>query len=80
MADEAEAKPETKVAVKPKPKPTPGQSEIASDASITRAPVGVMNQQALTAEIAKITGGKKSLGHKEFQQVLLAKQRFRNSQ
>jgi len=65
---------------KPKQKPTSGQSEIASDASISRAPTGVVNSQALQVEIAKITGGKKSLGHKDFAQVLLAKQRFRNSQ
>jgi hypothetical protein len=80
LADQAEAKPEAKAPAKPKPQPTKGQSEIASDASITRAPTGVMNQNALQAEIAKITGGKKSLGHKDFAQVLLAKQRFRNSQ
>jgi hypothetical protein len=80
LADLAEAKPETKVAVKPKPKPTPGQSEIASDASISRAPTGVMNQQALQAEIEKITKGKKSLSAKEYSAVLAAKQRFRNSQ
>lgn len=80
LADMAEVKPEAKATVKPKPKPTPGQSEIASDASITRAPTGVMNSQALQAEIAKVTGGKKSLGPKEFAQVLLAKQRYRNSQ
>lgn len=81
LADQAEAaKPETKIAAKPKPKPTPGQSEIASDASISRAPTGVMNSQALQVEIEKITGGKKSLSGKDFAQVLLAKQRFRNSQ
>jgi len=80
LADLAEVKPEAKATVKPKPTPTKGQSEIASDASITRAPTGMMNSQALQAEIAKITGGKKSLGPKDFAQVLLAKQRFRNSQ
>lgn len=78
--EQAAAKQESKTPVKPKPRPTNGQSEIASDASITRAPTGMMNQQALSQEIAKITGGKKSLGHKDFAQVLLAKQRFRNSQ
>lgn len=80
MQAEEAAKPEAKVAVKPKPKPTAGQAEITSDASITRAPTGMINQNALSQEIAKITGGKKSLGHKDFAQVLLAKQRFRNSQ
>lgn len=81
QAEEAASKTEAKATpAKPRPKPTNGQSEIASDASITRAPVGVMNAQALQVEIAKITGGKKSLGHKDFAQVLLAKQRFRNSQ
>lgn len=67
-------------AVKPKPVPTRGQSEIASDASITRAPTGMQGKNALDAEIAKITGGKKSLGAKDFAAMLLAKQRFRNSQ
>jgi hypothetical protein len=74
------AKPAATAATKPKPKPTSGQSEISSDASITRAPTGVMAQQALAAERNRVTGGKKSLGHKDFAELLKANQRFRNSQ
>jgi len=73
----ATAKP---VVTKPKPKPTAGQSEIASDASITRAPTGLMNAQALQAERTNATGGKKSLNGKDFAKLLVANQRFRNSQ
>jgi len=80
-AEEAASKTEAKATpAKPRPKPTNGQSEIASDASITRAPVGVLNAQALQVERAKIVGGKKSLGHKDFAALLLANQRNRNSQ
>lgn len=75
----AKAKPEAKATVKPKPKPTAGQAEILSDASITRAPTGLMNAQALQAERDKATGGKKSLNGKEFAKLLVANQRFRNS-
>jgi len=71
---------EAKATIKPKPIPTKGQSEIASDASMTRTPAGVASKQALDVEIAKITGGKKSLDGKQFAAVLLAKQRARNSQ
>jgi hypothetical protein len=74
------AKPAATATTKPKPKPTSGQSEISSDASITRAPTGVMAQQALAAERNRVTGGKKSLGHKDFAELLKANQRFRNSQ
>jgi len=42
----ANGKAEAKSSAKPKQRPTNGQSEIASDASITRAPTGLMNQQA----------------------------------
>jgi len=71
--------PKAKQAVKPKAVPTKGQAEITSDASITRAPTGILSQQALQQERAKVTGGKKSLGHKDFAQLLLANQRHRNS-
>ncbi len=76
----AKAKPDAKAAVKPKLKPTAGQSEILSDASITRAPTGLMNAQALQAARTKATGGKKSLNGKDFAKLLMANQRFRNSQ
>jgi hypothetical protein len=79
QSEEAASKVEVKSPAKPKPKPTSGQSEITSDASIQRAPVGVLGKQALDAEIATITGGKKSLGHKDFAAILAAKSRFRNS-
>jgi len=80
QAEEAAAKTEAKPATKPKPKPTAGQSEILSDASITRAPTGLMNAQALQAERTNATGGKKSLNGKDFAKLLIANQRFRNSQ
>jgi len=80
QAEEAAKADPVKAVVKPRQKPTPGQSEIASDASIQRAPVGLMAQQALSAEIAKITGGKATQDAKSFAAVLAAKQRFRNSQ
>jgi len=76
---EDEAKADVKPS-RPKPKPTSGQAEIASDASMSRAPVGVLDKVAMAAERAKITGGKKSLGHKDFAALLLANQKFRNSQ
>lgn len=80
MQAEEAAKPEAKAApAKPKQKPTNGQSEIASDASITRAPTGLMNQNALQAERTAATGGKKSLGPKDFAKLLVANQKFRNS-
>ncbi len=69
-----------KVAPKPKPRPTPGQSEIASDASPSRAPTGMMDKVALDNERARIAGTKKSLGHKDFASLLVANQRYRNSQ
>ncbi len=78
--ESAKAKPEAKTTAKPKPKPTSGQSEITSDASISRAPTGLINSNALQVDRAKITGGKKSLGHKDFAELLKANQRFRNSQ
>ena len=78
QAEEAAAKEPAK-GTKPKPRPTGGQSEITSDASIQRAPVGLAGQAALQAEILKITGGKKSQDSKTFAAVLAAKQRFRNS-
>lgn len=74
------AQPEAKAPVKPKQKPTNGQSEIASDASPTRAPTGMLAANALQSERAKIVGSKKSLGHKDFAALLLANQRNRNSQ
>ena len=77
---EAAGKVDVKAPAKPKPKPTSGQSEITSDASIQRAPVGVLGQTALDNEIAKIKGGKKSLDSKDFAAILAAKSRFRNSQ
>ncbi len=81
MQAEEAAKTTAKPAVtKPRPKPTAGQSEIASDASITRAPTGMMSQNALQSERANATGGKKSLNGKDFAKLLLANQRFRNSQ
>jgi len=80
MQAEEAPKPEAKAPAKVKPKPTTGQAEITSDASIQRAPVGVMAQQALDREIATITGGKKSLDGKDFAKLLAAKSRFRNSQ
>jgi hypothetical protein len=76
----ATGKEAAKTATKPKPKPTAGQSEIASDASIQRAPVGVLGQQALQSEITKIKGGKNTYDSKSFAALLAAKQRFRNSQ
>ncbi len=78
--ESASGKAEAKAPAKSKPKPTNGQSEIASDASITRAPTGLMNQQALQSERAKVLGGKKSLGPKDFAELLKANQRFKNSQ
>lgn len=71
---------EAKVPVKPKARPTNGQSEIASDASPTRAPTGLMASNALQSERASIVGSKKSLGHKDFAALLRANQRNRNSQ
>lgn len=76
-AKAAPSKPATPA--KPKPKPTAGQADILSDASITRAPTGLMNSQALQAEREKATGGKKSLNGKDFAKLLVANQRFRNS-
>jgi hypothetical protein len=67
-------------AAKPRPKPTGGQADITSDASITRAPTGTMNSQALQAERANATGGKKSLNSKDFAKLLIANAKFRNSQ
>lgn len=80
MQAEEKGNAEVKTPAKPKPKPTNGQSEIASDASITRAPTGLMNQQALQSERSKVLGTKKSLGHKDFAELLKANQRYRNSQ
>lgn len=63
-----EAKP-AKQGVKPRPTPTKGQSEIASDASIQRAPVETAHLQGVQVERAKILGNK-SLGAKEFSKLL----------
>lgn len=76
----AASKETVKTATKPKQKPTSGQAEITSDASIQRAPVGVLGQQALQSEITKIKGGKNTFDQKSFAALLAAKQRFRNSQ
>ena len=76
----AKDKTEVKAPAKPKARPTNGQAEITSDASMTRPPAGLVAQQALQAERAKITGGNKSVGHKQFAELLKANQRFRNSQ
>lgn len=73
-------KADTKPAIKPKAVPTRGQSEIASDASISRTPTGLLGANALQAERARITGGKKSFGQKDFAQLLIANAKFRNSQ
>jgi hypothetical protein len=81
QAEEAAAKVEGgKSPPKPKPKPTNGQSEIASDASPTRAPTGMMAANALSVERAKIVGGKNTIGQKGLAALLLANQRNRNSQ
>ena len=80
LAMQAEEGTAPKVVVKPKQTPTRGQSEMSSDASIARAPLGAANKSALDVEIAKITGGKKSLDAKQYAAMLVAKQRFRNSQ
>lgn len=74
----AKEKPEGKPPAKPKAKPTSGQSEITSDASMTRPPVEVINRQALQAEKQKIMGGKKSVNGKEFAELLKANHKFRN--
>lgn len=81
QAEEAGKAPEAKApAVKPRPKPTSGQSEIASDASPTRAPVGIMGQQALQVERARIAGGKNTIGQKGLAALLQSNARYRNSQ
>jgi len=79
MQAEEAGKTEAKAPAKPKPKPTNGQSEIASDASPTRAPTGLMGQQALQSERAKVLGGKKSVGQKGLAELLRANQRYSNS-
>ena len=68
-----------KVVVKPKPRPTNGQGEVASDSSTSRAPIGMMDRMALEQARKTATGGKKSLGHKDFAALLRANQQFRNS-
>lgn len=80
MQAEDSGKTEVKTPAKPKAVPTKGQSEITSDASITRAPVGSVNQNALSQERSKVLGGKKSLDAKGFAELLKANQRYRNSQ
>jgi hypothetical protein len=78
--DEAKGKVEAKAPPKPKAKPTNGQAEITSDSSMTRPPAGLVAQQALQAERAKIMGGKKSVSGKDFAELLKANSRYRNSQ
>lgn len=61
---------------KPKPKPTGGQSEVASDSSASRIPVGTLKQQALDNETNKLTA-KKGVSEKDFSAALAAKQLIR---
>jgi len=71
-----EAKPEAKAPAKPKPKPTGGQTEVASDSSASRIPVGTLRQQALDNETNKLTA-KKGVSEKDFSAALAAKQLIR---
>ena len=71
-----EAKSEAKAPAKPKPKPTGGQTEVASDSSASRIPVGILRQQALDNETNKLTA-KKGVSEKDFSAALAAKQLIR---
>lgn len=76
QAEEAAKNVTTKPATKPKPRPTGGQSEVASDSSASRVPVGTLKQQALDNETNKLKA-KGGVSAKDFAASLAAQQLIR---
>lgn len=78
LAAEEAQKGAVKSTAKPKPKPTNGQSEMPSDASASRVPVGLMDKMAMEHE-KKQLGLKKGVSQRDFAAFLAKQSQLRNS-
>lgn len=62
-----------------RPKPTGGQTEVSTDASPTRVPIGTANRAAITESQSKLTA-KRGVGQKDYASFLATQEKLRNSQ